>query len=85
VPSEKKNFYWCSTLRAPHQCGGWLAETIPASVSGTSIIATSREVLRIDGEHVYRVPPLDVPPHDEQEPVSTLDDTALCAAFHHQG
>src|SRR6202043_4058324 len=27
----------------------------------TTIVATSREVLRIDGESVYRVPPLDVP------------------------
>jgi non-specific serine/threonine protein kinase len=38
-----------------------LAETLVRLCPATSIIATSREVLRIEGEHVYRVPPLDVP------------------------
>jgi DNA-binding winged helix-turn-helix (wHTH) protein len=38
-----------------------LAETLLRSCPRTTILATSREVLRIDGEYVYRVPPLDVP------------------------
>jgi predicted ATPase len=33
-------------------------------------MATSREALRIDGEHVLRVPPLDVPsPHQEESDI----------------
>ena len=38
-----------------------LAETFVRLCPRTSILATSREVFRIDGECVYRVPPLDVP------------------------
>src|SRR6202165_1237470 len=38
-----------------------LAETITRLCPRTTIVATSREVLRIDGEAVYRVPPLEVP------------------------
>jgi len=38
-----------------------LAETIVRLCPRATILATSREVLRIDGEHVYRVPPLEVP------------------------
>jgi predicted ATPase/DNA-binding winged helix-turn-helix (wHTH) protein len=38
-----------------------LAETLVRSCPNTTILATSREVLRVDGEYVYRVPPLDVP------------------------
>ena len=38
-----------------------LAETLVRSCPNTTILATSREVLRIDGEYVYRVPPLAVP------------------------
>jgi predicted ATPase/DNA-binding winged helix-turn-helix (wHTH) protein len=38
-----------------------LTETLVRSCPNTTILATSREVLRIDGEYVYRVPPLDVP------------------------
>jgi predicted ATPase/DNA-binding winged helix-turn-helix (wHTH) protein len=38
-----------------------LTETLTRLCPGTTIVATSREVLRIDGETVYRVPPLDVP------------------------
>ncbi|MGA2293306.1 ATP-binding protein, partial [Bradyrhizobium sp.] len=37
-----------------------LAEALVRSCPNTTILATSREVLRIDGEYVYRVPPLDV-------------------------
>jgi len=40
-----------------------LVEAIIRMCPLVSIIATSREVLRVAGEYVYRVPPLDVPPH----------------------
>jgi predicted ATPase/DNA-binding winged helix-turn-helix (wHTH) protein len=47
-----------------------LAEAILRLCPATSIVATSREVLRIEGEHVYRVPPLDVPsPHQEDSAI----------------
>jgi predicted ATPase/DNA-binding winged helix-turn-helix (wHTH) protein len=38
-----------------------LTETLTRLCPRATIVATSREVLRIDGESVYRVPPLDVP------------------------
>ncbi len=38
-----------------------LADTLVRFCPNTTILATSREVLRIDGEYVYRVPPLEVP------------------------
>jgi predicted ATPase/DNA-binding winged helix-turn-helix (wHTH) protein len=38
-----------------------LAQTLLRSCPNTTILATSREVLRIDGEYVYRVLPLDIP------------------------
>ncbi len=42
-----------------------LAETVVRMCSRTTILATSREFLNIEGEYVYRVPPLDVPPEGE--------------------
>lgn len=45
-----------------------VAELIVSRCSGTIIVATSREALRIEGEHVYRVPPLGVPPEAWHEP-----------------
>jgi predicted ATPase/DNA-binding winged helix-turn-helix (wHTH) protein len=43
-----------------------LAETVIRMCQRTTILATSREILNIEGEHVYRVPPLDVPPQHEE-------------------
>jgi predicted ATPase/DNA-binding winged helix-turn-helix (wHTH) protein len=45
-----------------------LAETFTRLCPRTTIVATSREVLRIDGESVYRVPPLDVPASGQAAP-----------------
>jgi predicted ATPase/DNA-binding winged helix-turn-helix (wHTH) protein len=43
-----------------------LAETVIRMCPRTTILATSREILKIEGEYVYRVPPLDVPSQDEE-------------------
>jgi predicted ATPase/DNA-binding winged helix-turn-helix (wHTH) protein len=45
-----------------------LAETLTRFCPRTTIMATSREILRIDGESVYRVPPLEVPAIGEAAP-----------------
>ena len=44
-----------------------LAEAIERRCPAASIVATSREVLRIEGEHVYRVLPLEVPEQHHEE------------------
>ncbi len=54
-----------------------LVETIIHLCPCTSILTTSREVLRVDGEHVYRVPPLEVPPEDQQDPQFVLEHSAV--------
>lgn len=41
-----------------------LAETIFRQAPGVHILATSREALRIEGEHPFRLAPLDAPPPD---------------------
>ena len=54
-----------------------LAESILRLSSRAVILATSRETLRTSGEHVYRVPPLDVPPHDSGQVAEILDNSAV--------
>src|SRR6266850_7634193 len=44
-----------------------MAETLLRATPGASLVATSREPLRVSGEHVYRVPPLDLPAEDNQD------------------
>ena len=45
-----------------------LAEAVARTCPRTTVLVTSREILRIQGEHVYRVLPLDVPPEHPREP-----------------
>jgi non-specific serine/threonine protein kinase len=54
-----------------------LAETIVRTCPHACVLATSREVLRIEGEHVYRVPPLDVPLQHDKESGSILGHSAV--------
>ena len=50
-----------------------IAEAILRSCSGVRLLATSREPLRIAGEHIYRMPSLAVPP---AEPARSIDTSA---------
>ena len=54
-----------------------LAETLTRLCPRTTIVATSREILRIDGESVYRVPPLDVPALGEAAPDTVMQHSAV--------
>lgn len=54
-----------------------LAECFTRLCSRTTILATSREVLRIDGEAVYRVPSLDVPALGQETPDHILGHSAV--------
>ena len=54
-----------------------LAETVIRLCPRVSILATSQEVLRIEGEFVYHVPPLDVPSHDQEGSGGVLEHSAV--------
>src|SRR5258707_3241197 len=54
-----------------------LAETFTRLCPRTTIVATSREVLLIDGESVYRVPPLHVPALGQAAPDHVLQYSAV--------
>jgi predicted ATPase/DNA-binding winged helix-turn-helix (wHTH) protein len=54
-----------------------LSETLVYMCPNITVLATSREPLRIDGEHIYRVPPLDIPPSDSSEPSDALQHSAV--------
>jgi predicted ATPase len=54
-----------------------LAHTIVRLCPRTTVLATSREILRIEGECVYRVPPLEVPPEHSDNPSDVLQHSAV--------
>ena len=49
-----------------------MAEALVRANPKLRIMATSREPLRAEGEHLYRVPPLDVPAENAQDPEDVL-------------
>jgi len=49
-----------------------LAETLIRLCARVTILATSREVFRIEGEYAYRVPPLEVPTQEQEDPERIL-------------
>jgi predicted ATPase/DNA-binding winged helix-turn-helix (wHTH) protein len=54
-----------------------LAETVIRLCPRASILTTSREALRIEGEFVYHVPPLDVPSQQQEEAGDVLEHSAV--------
>jgi predicted ATPase len=53
-----------------------LVETILTLCPNVTILATSREAINIQGEYVYRVPPLEVPAVNHMEPAHILGHSA---------
>ena len=56
-----------------------VVDTVSGLCPGASVLATSRELMRIDGEHAYRVPPLDFPSEDlsKADPNDTVATSAV--------
>jgi predicted ATPase/DNA-binding winged helix-turn-helix (wHTH) protein len=54
-----------------------LTEMVVRQCPHATVLATTREMLRIDGEYVYRVPPLDVPPAELAEPERLMEHSAV--------
>lgn len=59
------------------EASAWLAEALVRYCPRVSILATSRELLGIEGECVYRVPPLEVPPRGEDSLARVLEHSAV--------
>ncbi len=58
-----------------------LAEAIVRKCPHVSLVATSREVMRINGERVYRVPPLDLPGSSSGEKGERPPDSSAVELF----
>ncbi|WP_244443261.1 winged helix-turn-helix domain-containing protein [Bradyrhizobium sp. Ai1a-2] len=56
------------------------AEAMIRMCPNVCVVATSREILRIEGEYVYRVPPLDVPPPEEAADINEYSAVRLFVA-----
>jgi predicted ATPase/DNA-binding winged helix-turn-helix (wHTH) protein len=54
-----------------------LAEAVMRFCPRATVLATSREIMRIEGESVYRVPPLDVPAPGQEAPDIILGHSAV--------
>src|SRR5256886_6862146 len=54
-----------------------MAEALLRASPGASLLATSREPLRVSGEYAYRVPPLDVPAEDTPDMEDVFSHSAV--------
>jgi predicted ATPase/DNA-binding winged helix-turn-helix (wHTH) protein len=54
-----------------------LTEAIIRRCRGVTVIVTSREALRNDGEYIFRVPPLEIPPSEHESPENLLTRSAV--------
>lgn len=54
-----------------------LTEAVVSQCPCTSVLTTSREALLIEGEQIYSVPPLHVPPPQERNPTNVLGYSAV--------
>src|SRR5262249_53289072 len=54
-----------------------MAEAVLRAAPHTRVVATSREPLRAPGEHVYRVPSLEVPPENTRDREDLLQTAAV--------
>ena len=61
--------------------GAPVAAELLAAAPGLKVLATSRELLRLQGEREYAVPPLPVPDVRRLPPVAALSGVAAVALF----
>ena len=54
-----------------------LAELLVQMCPHTTILATSRELLRVEGEYVYRVLPLEIPSPHREDPDDVIEHSAI--------
>ena len=54
-----------------------MAEALLRASPASRVLATSREPLRAEGEHVYQIPPLDVPAEDNLDMKDVLEHGAV--------
>lgn len=74
---EKKLLFVLDSCEHVVNAATAFVETLMRRCPGVSVLATSREVLRVQGEHVYRVPPLSVPPETASEPGEIVEYSAV--------
>jgi predicted ATPase/DNA-binding winged helix-turn-helix (wHTH) protein len=75
--AEKKLLLVLDNCEHVIDAAAMLAETLIRLCPRATILATSREVFRIEGEYVYRVPPLEVPAIGREEPDHILSQSAV--------
>ncbi len=77
IIGDKKVFLVLDNCEHLIDAAARLADTLVRRCPRTSMLATSQELLRIESEYIYRVPPLEVPPRHQDEPGDILGHSAV--------